>query len=84
MRFHVIEMKSRFDTVHWTGILYTVQCDVTHADVCQVKTTTISGQLVKDVVVPRGVPFNAWQHVPEPPYRIADDMNLYTRQEFEH
>ena len=43
----------------------------------------MSGQLVNDVVVRRGVPLNAWKHVPEPPYRIADDMNLYTRQEFE-
>ena len=64
--------------------LYTVHCEVTEDDVCRVQTTTMSGQLLKDVLVPRGVPFNAWQHVPEPPYRIADDMNLYTRQEFEH
>ena len=64
-------------------VLYTVHCDVTHADFCRVKTTTISGQLVKDVLVPRGVPFNARHHVPEPPHCIADDMNLYTRREFE-
>ena len=46
--------------------------------------TTLSGQLVSNVVVGRGVPLNAWQHVPEPLYRIAEDGNLYTRQEFEH
>ena len=86
---HVTAFYQMLDIVHHNclqvpTVLYTVHCDVTHAHVCRVKTTTISGQLVKDVVVPRGVPFNAWQHVPEPPYCIADDMNLYTRQEFEH
>ena len=85
----VLALFQSLDIVHQNclqvpTVLYTLHCEVTEADFCRVQSTTMSGQLVNDVVVRRGVPLNAWQHVPEPPYRIADDGNLYTRQEFEH
>ena len=85
----VLALFQSLDIVHQSclqvpTVLYTLHCEVTEADFCRVQSTTMSGQLVNDVVMRRGVPLNAWQHVPEPPYRIADDGNLYTRQEFEH
>ena len=64
-------------------VLYTVHFEPIGDDACHVQVTTMSGQPVSDVVVPRSVPLNAWQHVPPPLYRIAKDRNLYTLQEYQ-
>ncbi len=52
------------------------------ACVC-VRATTISGDVVSEIVLGRDASLNRWEHVPEPFFRIAEDGNLYTREEFQ-
>ena len=42
----------------------------------------MSGVTVKVSIVRRDEPWNAWEHLPQPPHRIAADGNLYTFQEY--
>ena len=59
-------------------VLYTVHSEAAGDGADRVRITTMNGQVVHDVVVPRSVPLNVWQHVPLPRYRTAQNGNLYT------
>ena len=49
---------------------------------CHVRMTAMSGDTVNQASVPCDEPFQAWKHVPPPPYRVAADGNLYTFEDY--
>ena len=67
---------------HFPSVVYTVGLEPAGDDQWQTRTMTMGGLVVSEHVVPRLVPLNPGQHLPQPPYRIARDGNLYTFPEY--
>ncbi len=65
------------------SVIYTLHCEVIGLNCLRVQARSLNGRIVSDAVVDPDETLNAWQHVPQPLYRIAEDGNLYTEQEFE-
>ena len=75
---HVHEICSTF-----LSVAYTLHCEDVDTDSRRVRTTNMSGEVVCENVLRRDESLNRWEHVPDPFFRIAEDGNLYTRQEFQ-
>ena len=66
-----------------SSVAYTLHCEVVGPDSRCVRATTMSGDVVSEIVLGRDESLNRWQHVPDSFFRIAEDGNLYTREEFQ-
>ena len=68
--------------LHLPTVVYTMHFEPAEADAWHVRITTMSGVAVSDAIMRCHGPLNAWEHLPQPLYRIAGDGNLYTYQEY--
>ena len=64
------------------NVVYTMHFEPAEADAWHVRITTMSGVAVSDAIMRCHGPLNAWEHLPQPLYRIAGDGNLHTFQEY--
>ena len=82
---HILESLQHVHENCWTisSVVYTLHCEVVGPDSRCVRATTMSGDVVSEIRLGRDASLNRWEHVPEPFFRIAEDGNLYTREEFQ-
>ena len=64
-------------------VIYTLHCEDIELSCHRVQARSLNGRIVSVAEVNPDVAFCAWQHVPQPRYRIAEDGNLCTEQDFE-
>ena len=62
--------------------LYALLWEPAPQDACNMVLTSMTGESVGEIMMPRDGPLNPWQLLPQPFYSIAADGNLYTFQEF--
>ena len=63
-------------------VVYTLHWAPQENNSCHVRMTTMNGDTVNQASVPCDEPFQAWKHVPPPPYRVAADGNLYSFEDY--
>ena len=84
---HILAFIQTLNLVHQNcltvpTVIYALHCEDIGLNCLRVQARSLNGRIVSDAVVDPDLALCAWQHVPQPLYRIAEDGNLYTEQEF--